>query len=54
MKDHLDNLDSMVHLEVIPTPAKNEEELEQNLAAIRCVVISLVVSNDYMVQRTAK
>ena len=34
MKDHVDNLDSMAQLEVIPTPAKTEEELEQNLAAI--------------------
>ena len=35
MKDHVDNLDSMAQLEVIPTPAKTEEELEQNLAAIK-------------------
>ena len=35
MKDQVDNLDSMAQLEVIPTPAKTEEELEQNLAAIK-------------------
>ena len=35
MKDHLDNLDSMAQLEVITTAAKTEEELEQNLAAIK-------------------
>ena len=35
MKDHVDNLDSMAQLEVIPNPAKTEEELEQNLAAIK-------------------
>ena len=35
MKDHVDNLDSMAQLEVIPNPAKIEEELEQNLAAIK-------------------
>ena len=35
MKDHVDNLDSMAQLVVIPTPAKTEEELEQNLAAIK-------------------
>ena len=34
MKDHVDNLDSMAQLEVIPTPAK-KEELEQNLAVIK-------------------
>ena len=34
-KDHVDNLDSMAQLEVIPTPAKIEEELEQNLAVIK-------------------
>ena len=49
MKDHVDNLDSMAQLEVIPTPAKTE-----TLLPSRCVVITLVVSNDYMVQRTAK
>ena len=32
MKDHLD---SMAQLEIIPTPAKTEEELEQNLTAIK-------------------
>ena len=35
MKDHLDNLGLMAQLEVIPTPAKRAEELEQNLAAIK-------------------
>ena len=35
MKYHVDNLDSMAQLEVIPTPAKKEEELEQNLAVIK-------------------
>ena len=35
MKDHKDNLDSMAQLEVIPTPAKTDEELEHNLAAIK-------------------
>ena len=35
MKDHVDNSDSMAQLEVIPTPVKTEEELEQNLAAIK-------------------
>ena len=35
MWDHVDNLDSMAQLEVIPTPAKTEEELGQNLAAIK-------------------
>ena len=35
MKDHVDNLDSMAQVEVIPTPAKTEQELEQNLAAIK-------------------
>ena len=35
MKDHVDNLDSMALLEVIPTPAKTEGKLEQNLAAIK-------------------
>ena len=35
MKDHVDNLDSMAQLEFNPTLAKTEEELEQNLAAIK-------------------
>ena len=35
VEDHVDNLDSMAQLEVIPTPVKTEEELEQNLAAIK-------------------
>ena len=35
MKDHVDNLDCMAQLEVIPNPAKTEEESEQNLAAIK-------------------
>ena len=35
MKDHVDNLDSMAQLEVIPIPAKTQEELEQNVAAIK-------------------
>ena len=35
MKDHVDNLDSMAQLEVVPTTTKTEEELEQNLAAIK-------------------
>ena len=35
MKDHVDSLDTMAQLEVIPPPAKTEEELEENLAAIK-------------------
>ena len=35
MKDHVDSLDSMAQLEVIPPPAKTEEEFEENLAAFK-------------------
>ena len=54
MKDHVDNLDSMAQLEVIPTPQKQRKNWNKTLLPSRCVVISLVVSNDYTVQRTAK
>ena len=63
MKDHVDDLDSMAQLEVIITPVimtlwlscKNRGRIgTKPCCQSRRVAITLVVPNDYMVQRTAK